>query len=734
MKKDRQSILLLIAALFTIHFGGCSFSEPPLFESVSPEKSGVTFQNRVAETDEQNMLTFEYIYNGAGVAVADFNNDGFTDLYFVGNETDNALYLNRGDFQFDDVSDESGTKGNSEKWYSGVSVVDINGDGRMDIYLSVTGSETAERRRNELFINMGMSDDGIPLFEESAKIYGLDDSSYSTHAAFFDYNNDGVLDIYLLVANSSSGVSYTNAFQQMGQQNTGNTDKLFEGTWDDKLGHPVYRDVSEKAGIDKDGYGLGVNILDINMDGYKDIYVTNDYASEDLFWINNRDGTFSNRLADMLKHTSYSAMGSDVADINNDGLLDLFSLDMLPDVNVRAKMMANPSNYRNYVNEAFVNSFPQFTKNTLQLNMGSVGAGKLPVFSEIAALANVEATDWSWSALLADFNNSGSRDLFITNGIPRDITDKDFWSEYGRVRDVMSMEMALPKIPQVPAPNFIFENNNDLTFTNRSGQWGFDEPGYSTGSVYADLDNDGDLDLIVNNTNSEAGIYRNNTIETESSVQSNWLKVKLAGTERNTNGLGTVLDLYFGNGAHQKHEQSVYRGYLSSVDPLLHFGTGEHAVLDSLKISYHLGNMRYEKTLYQVETNQVLHVELTSFDPVRKEGQSKKAPNYKWVTDELLPSGTFTAPDFNDFAENPMLLYKLSERGPASAAGDISGNGLDDLFVGPVGTQPGYILYQQESGQFIREWFDSQWVSEYPGIVVNDAELIDVNGDGFLDL
>src|SRR6056297_387958 len=283
MKKDRQSILLLLAALFTIQFGGCSFSEPPLFESVSPEKSGVTFQNRVAETDEQNMLTFEYIYNGAGVAAADFNNDGFTDLYFMGNEAGNALYLNRGDFQFEDVSDKSGTTGSSEKWYSGVSAVDINSDGLMDIYLSVTGSEAAELRKNELFINMGINDAGIPLFEESAKKYGLDDTSYSTHAAFFDYNNDGVLDIYLLVANSSSGASYTNSFEKMGQQNIGNTDKLFEGTWDDQLGHPVYRDVSERAGIDKEGYGLGVNILDINMDGYKDIYVTNDYVSEDLF-------------------------------------------------------------------------------------------------------------------------------------------------------------------------------------------------------------------------------------------------------------------------------------------------------------------------------------------------------------------------------------------------------------------------------------------------------------------
>jgi hypothetical protein len=735
MKKMTPSVPRILVLLIFLKITGCSFSDSTVFEPVSSETSGIFFQNTVSETDEQNMLSFEYMYNGAGVAAADFNNDGLTDLYFAGNETGNALYLNRGDFQFQDISAQSGTSGSSEKWYSGVSAVDINSDGLMDIYLSVSGRDDAELRKNELYINSGPDDAGIPVFEEFAQEYGLDDPSYSTHAAFFDYNNDGTLDMYLLVANSGSGASYANAFEQMGQQNEGNTDKLFEGAWDDQLNHPVYRDVSETSGINLEGYGLGVNILDVNMDGHKDIYVTNDYVSEDLFWVNNGDGTFTNRLADMLSHTSYSAMGSDVADINNDGLLDLFSLDMLPEVNVRAKMMANPSNYRNYVNEAFADMFPQHTKNTLQLNMGSVNSNELPVFSEIAAFANVEATDWSWASLFADFNNSGFRDLFITNGIPRDITDKDFWSEYGRVQDIMPMSMALPKIPQVPATNYIFENNHDLTFTNRSEQWGFVQPGYSTGTVYADLDNDGDLDIVVNNSNSTAGLYRNNTVESGNEAGANWLKIKLFGTERNRNGLGTVLDLFFDDGSRQKHEQSVYRGYLSSVDPVLHFGIGRRASIDSLRVSYTLGRNYFEKTFYGVEANQVLDINLNEFETKNVEiDRINGDPEYKWVTEDLIPDGEFESSGYNDFADNPMLLYKLSELGPASASGDITGNGLEDLFVGPVGSQEGYLLKQQQSGEFVREPFLSEWATENPGIVVNDAELTDVNGDGYPDL
>lgn len=735
MKKMNPSVPRILALLIFLKLSGCSFSDSTVFESVSPETSGISFQNTVAETDEQNMLSFEYMYNGAGVAAADFNNDGLTDLYFAGNETGNALYLNRGDFQFQDISAQSGTSGSSEKWYSGVSAVDINSDGLMDIYLSISGRDDAELRKNELYINTGPDDTGIPVFVESAREYGLDDPSYSTHAAFFDYNNDGALDMYLLVANSGSGASYANAFEQMGQQNEGNTDKLFEGAWDDQLNHPVYTDVSETSGINLEGYGLGVNILDVNMDGHKDIYVTNDYVSEDIFWVNNGDGTFTNRIADMLSHTSYSAMGSDVADINNDGLIDLFSLDMLPEVNVRAKMMANPSNYRNYVNEAFSNTFPQHTKNTLQLNMGSVNSNELPVFSEIGAFANVEATDWSWASLFADFNNSGFRDLFITNGIPRDITDKDFWSEYGRVQDIMPMSMALPKIPEVPATNYIFENNHDLTFTNRSEVWGFVQPGYSTGTVYADLDNDGDLDIVVNNTYSTAGVYRNNTVESGNETGSNWLKINILGTERNRNGLGTVLDLFFDDGSHQKHEQSVYRGYLSSVDPVLHFGIGQRAAVDSLRISYTLGRDRFEKTFYGVEANQVLEVDLNEFGGKSMEADRiNNDPEYKWVTENLLPAGAFEPSGYNDFSDNPMLLYKLSELGPANASGDITGNGLDDLFVGPVGSQEGYLLKQQQSGEFVREPFSTEWAAENPGIVVNDAELADVNGDGYPDL
>jgi len=735
MRKDKRSVFCLVAVLLSVVLSGCNSAEAPLFESLPSEVTGITFQNTVTETEEKNMLSFEYIYNGAGVAAADFNNDGFTDLYFVGNETENKLYLNRGDFRFEDVSELTGTSGSLEKWYSGVSLADVNSDGLPDIYLSATGRESADLRKNELYINLGSDESGMPRFAESAEAYGLNDSTFSTHAAFFDYNNDGVLDVYVLVANKNSGVSYTNSFQQMGQQISENTDKLYEGSWDYDLGHPVYTDVSLKAGIDKGGFGLGVSILDINSDGQKDIYIANDYATEDLFWINNGDGTFTNRIGEMFSHTSYSAMGTDFADINNDGLLDLFTLDMLPEVNVRAKMMANPNNYRNYVNEVFADSYPQYTKNSLQLNMGKVSPDELPVFSEIAALSGIEATDWSWSALFADFTNSGYQDLFVTNGIPRDITDKDFWSEYGRVKDIMPMSMALPKIPRVPVPNYIFENNSDLTFINRTVEWGFEKPGYSTGAVYADLNNDGYLDIVVNNTNETAGLFRNVSSENTETLRNNWLKINLNGAEKNSMGLGTVLDLFFPDGTHQKHEHTLHRGYLSSVDPLLHFGLGEYEFLDSLRVSYNIGDELFKETFQQVEGNQILTIHLGEFESEKSEfSQKEEEQLYKWVTEELLPSVKTEPPVHNDFAEHPTLLYKLSERGPASAAGDISGNGLDDLFIGPVGAQPAYILLQQESGTFIREPFEMDLNFRNSGILVNDAELADVNGDGLPDL
>lgn len=472
MDFKRHSMVSAGLIIFFWTLSSCTASEEPLFKGLKSADTGVTFVNTVTETDEQNMLTFEYIYNGAGVAAADFDNDGQVDLYFLGNEVSNELYLNQGDFQFENVTQSSGTAGSLEKWYSGVAIVDINSDGLPDIYLSVTGSDDVNLRKNELYINLGKDDSGVLRFEEMAESYGLDHDSHTTQTVFFDYDNNGVLDAYLLVADSNSDTSYGNLSPQVEQDAVFNADKLLQGVWNDEVEHPMYSDVSQEAGIIKGGYGLSVNILDINGNGYKDIYVANDYVTEDLFWINNQDGTFSDMLPALFKHSSFSAMGSDVADINNNGFLDIFTLDMLPEINVRAKMMANPNNYRNYVNNAFSNFFPQVTKNTLQLNMGTLEQEELPVFSKVASFSGVEATDWSWAALFADFTNSGYKDLFVTNGIPRDITDKDFWQEYGRVRNIMPKSMALPKIPDVHLSNYIYENQGDLTFLNKTTDWG----------------------------------------------------------------------------------------------------------------------------------------------------------------------------------------------------------------------------------------------------------------------
>ncbi|TVR16774.1 MAG: RNA-binding protein [Balneolaceae bacterium] len=721
---------LFVCSLF---ISNCT-RKAPLFERLSAERTGITFINTVQETETNNVLTNEYIYNGAGVGVADFNGNGLPDLFFAGNEVENRLYLNRGDFRFEDVSDFSGISGSLEKWYSGVTIVDINNNGLPDIYLSVTGKQNPELRRNELYINKGLNEDGIPVFEEMAAEFGLDDPSYTTNAVFFDSNNNGLLDVYLLVAYSGSEISYTNILAQRESDRLANTDKLLRAEWSRELGHLVYRDVSQEAGITKDGHGLGVQIVDINQNGYKDIYVANDYISEDLFWINQGDGTFINMANDLFKHTSYSAMGTDIADLTNNGLPDIFTLDMLPETNIRRKMMANPNNYRNYINDAFAGFHPQYTRNTLQLNRGSVEKSGLPVFSEVALLANVAVTDWSWAALLADFDNSGFRDIYITNGIPRDVTDKDFWDEYGRVRNIMPMRIALPKIPEVKIPNYLFKNSGNITFEDVTTEWGFDTPTYSTGAVYVDLNNNGALDLVVNNTNQPATIYRNHIIEKGDTEENNWLKIELSGSDTNIDALGAIIDLYFGDGYHQRHENTPYRGYLSSVDPTLHFGLGSYAVADSVIISWPKTDEHKRTVIAGAESNRTIIADIRNALPYTPNRQENFELLFQDVSEERGINYRHVPRYYNDFHEQPTLPFKLSEVGPAVAVGDLNGNGLEDIIITAHSVKNWIIYVQEYDGMFVEQPFLFEGDLPHVEITPTDVLLFDANGNGVNDV
>lgn len=722
-----SSILLTVALL-----SACS-QEPPPFEKLDSSATGIHFNNIVEESDSLNMLVNEYIYNGAGVGVADFNQNGYPDLFFAGNMVDNRLYLNEGEFRFSDVTEQANLAGNLSKWYSGVSVVDINHNGLPDIYLTVTASDDPELRRNELYVHQGLDEDGIPVFKEMAEAYGLDDPSYSTHAAFFDANNNGALDMYLLVAYSGADIAYGNIMAQQEASERANTDKLLTYSWDDEKGHPVYRDVSDEAGINQAGHGLGVQIVDINKNGWKDVYVANDYISEDLFWINNGDGTFTNRANDMFKHTSYSAMGTDIGDINNNGRMDIYTLDMLPEINVRRKMMANPNNYRNYVNDAFAGYHPQYTRNTLQLNMGSVEPDGLPHFSEIALLANVDATDWSWAALLIDVDNDGYRDLFVTNGIPRDNTDKDFWDEYGRVRNIMPYSIALPKIPEVKVPNYMFKNQGNLQFKDVTHSWGFETPSYSTGVVYVDLNNNGAMDLVINNTNDNALVYRNRIGENAKKDRNHWLKLDFEGDEKNPMGLGAMVDLHF-NGHIQAYEHTLYKGYISSVNPIAHFGLGTAEKIDSLVVRWPTGNGFAKEVITDPAINQTHTISRENAEGSESVEEKEFSPIFADVTEKLNVTYRHQARNFNDFHEQPLLPYKLSSKGPGMASGDLSGNGLDDLFIGASAEQAPVILYQESDGSFEQVRFDLKGIDPDKFQHHNDVLLFDANGSGRLDI
>ncbi len=665
---------------------------------MDPRHSGINFSNTIVDNDTLNVLDVENIYNGGGVGIGDFNNDGLQDVYFAGNMVSNKLYLNKGNFEFNDVTNEAAVTGEGH-WCRGVSVIDINNDGRMDIYLSASLMKNSKLRENILYINQGTDAKGIPHFKNMATAYRLNDTSHSTMAAFFDYDNDGDLDMYQ-VENEILKDQYPNTFRTVQQHSEHpNTDKLFRNDWNAEMQHPVFTNVSAEAGITIEGYGHGVSIADINRDGWQDIYVTNDFLSNNTLYINNHNGTFTNEANTYLKHTSENSMGQDIVDINNDGLADIIEADMNPEDNFRKKMMMNPLGYQRYKNNDYYNYQYQYVRNVLQLNCGprveadTIGA---PIFADIAFYAGIAETDWSWTPSIVDFDNDGYKDVIITNGFPKDVTDHDFIAYRNKAFAIASRKELLEQIPQVKISNYAYKNNGDLTFSNVTGHWGLNVPTFSSGAAYADFDNDGDLDYVINNINQPASLYRNNA--GNKSKGNHFIQFRLHGDTNNVNGIGAHIELHYG-GKTQAYDVNPFRGYLSTVQYAPHFGLGSAQLIDSVVVEW---PGQKQQVLLQVKADSVVTLNITNAHPYLPAKTSGKA-NAMFATTAPALQLTHHDSDFVDFNIQKLLPHKFSEYGPALVVGDVDGNQLDDLICGGSMFYPAQALLQQPGGKFITQ-------------------------------
>jgi len=721
--------------LFVIILASCK-KKDTLFEQIPSSYSGVTFNNKIVENDTINPLDKLNIYNGGGVGVGDFNNDGLQDIYLVGNQVPNKLYINKGNMKFVDVTKEAGVEGLGG-WGRGVAVVDINNDGLLDIYVCNTLLNDSNKRRNLLYINQGPDKNGVPHFKEMAKEYGLDIKLYSTMASFFDYDNDGDLDMYLTV-NAAQSSDNTSSFRPTvkdgSRQSTGH---LYRNDWDPVLKHPVFHDVSKQAGILIEGYGHAATTVDINRDGWKDIYVTNDFLSNNILYVNNHDGTFTDRSTEYFKHTSTSAMGQDIEDINNDGLADVFELDMEPEDNYRKKMFMSPNNYQLYQNFDYYGYQYQYNHNTLQVNQGprlgqndSIGA---PVFSETAYLSGISQTDWSWCPLITDFDNDGFRDVVVTNGYPRDVTDHDFTTFRAEAFLVATKKQVLDQIPIVKIPNYAYKNNGNLQFTDVTKSWGLDVPTFSNGAAYADLDNDGDMDMIISNIDDEVLIYKNTSRE-KNKANSHYLNIKFHGSAQNIDGIGAWADIYYNHGKHQVYENTPFRGYLSTIQNIAHFGLGKDSLLDSVVIKWQNGK---KQQLKNVKADQMLNVSIAN----AKEPYSfalpvkNNASLFREVTKSVGITYKHKEDDLVDFNIQKLLPHKLSQYTPAIAVGDVDGNGYDDMVVGGTSKYPAQLFLQQPDGKFIQRDLLPQGKNNVNDHFKDEGLLLfDANGDGKLDL